>query len=186
MDRFNQLDKLYLIKTYTSGLLYPWDQDKAPWTVEQGGDGQIPQFARENLKELSKIRLVNLIFAAWTIIECCCTSTPLHPVWKELMSDRDRGLKAVKAAISAQTKDAANLGEAEKYLVFADRLLKKVIDFVATNPENFPTDKTIRDKAKGISEKISRFRNEYCAGEKRRTENVDGRRERITKIPRRI
>ena len=38
-----------LVRTYESDLMYPWSQGKAPWSVEQGGDGHVPDNAREKV-----------------------------------------------------------------------------------------------------------------------------------------
>lgn len=50
VDRFKENDKLYLVNTFRSDLLFPWPDRKAPWAVEQGGDGIVPPYARELIK----------------------------------------------------------------------------------------------------------------------------------------
>ena len=54
VDRFKENDKLYLVNTFRSDLLFPWPDRKAPWAVEQGGNGVVPPFARELIKTTDK------------------------------------------------------------------------------------------------------------------------------------
>lgn len=47
-DRVNQDGK---IRTIYSDELYPWDSGKAPWSIERGGTGRVPDNARKTITD---------------------------------------------------------------------------------------------------------------------------------------
>ena len=63
-ERYDELPRLRnrgecQINTFESDLLYPWPPKKAPWCVEQGGDGIVPPFARENISASGQVNHIS-------------------------------------------------------------------------------------------------------------------------------
>ncbi len=73
------------MRTYESDLMYPWSQGKAPWAVEQGGDGQVPDNAREKVGTHD--------VQEWK-------SEQRFSIWRKLEADKQSALKLIRCNLS--------------------------------------------------------------------------------------